>query len=85
LRGDPARRCGLDCAVAEQLDVDCNGDPARGRVDAGVPGGRLDPFARVELDRYQARRLVDGYWSTDNDLCRAILHVLDEDEEDEEG
>jgi hypothetical protein len=26
----------------------------------------------------------DLYWSTDNDLCRAILHVLDEDEEDEE-
>jgi hypothetical protein len=50
----------------------------------GVPGGRLGPFMRVELDRYQARRVVDLYWSTDNDLCRAILHVLDEDEEDEE-
>ena len=49
-----------------------------------VPGGRIGAFRRAELDRYQARRVVDLYWSTDNDLCRAILHVLDEDEEDEE-
>jgi hypothetical protein len=49
----------------------------------GVLGGKVGPFLRVELDRYQARRFVDLYWSTDNDLCRAILHVLDEDEEDE--
>jgi hypothetical protein len=50
----------------------------------GVPGGRLEPFRRAQFDRYQARAVVDSYWSTDNDLCRAILHVLDEDEEDEE-
>jgi len=50
---------------------------------AGVPGGRLEPFLRVELDGYLARRFVDLHWSTDNDLCRTILLVLDEDEEDE--
>jgi hypothetical protein len=50
----------------------------------GVAGGMLGPFRRVEFDRYEARDVIDVYWSTDNDLCRAILHVLDEDEEDEE-
>lgn len=50
----------------------------------GAPGGRLGPFRRVEVDRYKAREIIDAFWATDNDLCRAIAHVLDENEEDEE-
>ena len=41
----------------------------------------------VELDRYEARRLLDEIWSAGtcaNEVARAIVHVLDKDEEDEE-
>jgi hypothetical protein len=47
---------------------------------------RGDGTVIVELERYEARRLADEIWSAGafaNDFARAIVHTLDEDEEDE--
>jgi hypothetical protein len=47
---------------------------------------RSDGTVAIELDRYEARQLLDEIFSAGtlaNDVARAIVHVLDEDEEDE--